>query len=74
MLNEIASMKQWKRSFMPEISSRSSVIKLHMLHYHDELLQDAQINPFRKKNKFLEWFDHYRPSDYKALLSEINDA
>ncbi len=73
MLNEIAFMKQWKRSFMPEISSRSSVIKLHMLHYHDELLQDAQINPFRKRNKFLEWFDHYRPSDYRTLLSEINN-
>jgi dimethylaniline monooxygenase (N-oxide forming) len=73
MLKEIHSMKEWKRSFMPEISSRSSVIKLHMLHYHDELLKDAELNPLRKKNKFLEWFGHYRPSDYKDLLSEIND-
>lgn len=74
MLEEIDLIKQWKRSFMPAISSRATVIKLHMVHYHDELLQDAQINPYRKKNKFLEWFDHYRPSDYREVLSEINKS
>jgi len=74
MLMEIEAIKQWKRSFMPAISSRSAVIKLHMWHYHDELLRDACINPYRKKNRFLEWFSDYQPSDYREVLSEIADA
>ncbi len=74
MLEEIEAIKHWKRSFMPAISSRATVIKLHMWHYHDELLQDAGINPFRKKNRFLEWFSHYRPADYRDVLADINEA
>jgi dimethylaniline monooxygenase (N-oxide forming) len=52
MLEEIEAIKRWKRGFMPAISSRSTVIKLHMVHYHDELLQDVGINPYRKKTGF----------------------
>ena len=74
MLEEIEAIKQWKRGFMPAISSRATVIKLHMWHYHDELLQDASINPYRKKNWFLEWFCDYRPADYREVLSEIDDS
>ena len=74
ILEEIEAIKRWKRSFMPAISSRATVIKLHMWHYHDELLQDAGINPFRKKNRFLEWFSHYRPADYRDVLADINEA
>ncbi len=74
MLEEIEAIKRWKRGFMPSISSRGSVIKLHMVHYHDELLKDAGINPYRKKNGFLEWFSDYRPADYRGVLSEITDS
>ncbi|MGZ8241121.1 MAG: flavin-containing monooxygenase [Methylobacter sp.] len=74
MLEEIEAIKRWKRGFMPAISSRATVIKLHMWHYHDELLQDASINPYRKKNRFLEWFSDYRPADYREVLSEISDS
>jgi dimethylaniline monooxygenase (N-oxide forming) len=74
MLVEIEAIKQWKRSFMPAISSRATVIKLHMVHYHDELLRDAAINPYRKKNRFLEWLSDNRPADYREILSEIADS
>ena len=74
MLKEIDEMKRWKRSFMPAISTRSTVINLHMWQYHDELLQDASINPYRKMFWALEWLDHYRPSDYRTALSEINNS
>lgn len=74
MLQEIEAIKQWKRGFMPAISSRATVIKLHMWHYHDELLKDSLINPYRKKNWFLEWFSDYRPADYREVLIEIDES
>jgi hypothetical protein len=43
-----------------------------MWSYHDELLQDAGINPYRKKNRLSEWFSHYRPADYREILSGID--
>jgi cation diffusion facilitator CzcD-associated flavoprotein CzcO len=69
MASEIEAMKQWKRSFMPPLSSRSTVVKLHMTHYHDELLKDAGINPKRKKNFVAEWCQDYRPRDYRAIFT-----
>jgi len=74
MRTEIEAIKRWKHSFMPAISSRATVIKLHMIHFHDELLRDMTINPYRKKNLFLEWFSDYRPADYREVLSEIADC
>ena len=74
MLTEINAIKQWKRSFMPAIASRATVIKLHMVHFHDELLRDMAVNPYRKKNWFLEWFSDYRPVDYKEVLENINKS
>jgi hypothetical protein len=32
------------------------------------------ISPFRKKNLLLEWFGDYRPSDYRKVLSELDDS
>lgn len=74
MLEEIEVIKRWKRGFMPAISSRATVIKLHMWHYHDELLKDISINPYRKKKWFLEWFSDYRPVDYRNILTEIDES
>ncbi len=71
MLAEIQAIKDWKRGFMPAISSRATVIKLHMTHFHDELLRDFGANPHRKKNVFLEWLTDYRPADYREVLSEV---
>jgi hypothetical protein len=74
MFSEIEFIKEWKRGFMPSIASRATVIKLHMIHFHDELLRDMSISPFRKKNLFLEWFGDYRPSDYRKILSELDGS
>lgn len=71
MLDEIQAIKDWKRSFMPAISSRATVIKLHMTHFHDELLRDFGANPYRKKNIFAEWLTDYRPADYRQVLEDI---
>lgn len=71
ILAEVEAMKQWKRGFMPQLSSRSTVVKLHMTHYHDELLKDADVNPYRKNNMFSEWFQDYRPKDYREIFSDM---
>ena len=31
------------------------------------------INPWRKKSKLAEWFQDYRPSDYREVLSEVDE-
>jgi hypothetical protein len=71
MLSEIEAIKQWKRGFMPTLSSRSTVVKLHMTHYHDELLKDMGINPYCKSNFLAEWFQDYRPKDYRKIFAEF---
>jgi dimethylaniline monooxygenase (N-oxide forming) len=71
MLAEIEAVKQWKRSFMPAISSRSTVVKLHMIHYHDELLNDLGTNPRRKSNSLAELLSDYRPRDYRKVLEAV---
>ena len=69
MLREIAEMKFWKRKIMPEQQSRGSLLQVHTLHYHDELLRDLDINFQRKSNAFAELFGAYLPADYKDIPS-----
>ena len=69
MLQEIEDMKAWKRKIMPDQGARASLLQVHALHYHDQLLKDLNINPRRKKNWFAEIFGAYLPSDYKAIPS-----
>ena len=68
MAREIAEMQAWKRGFMPGIRSRSSIVQLHMLHYHDELLKDMAISPKRKKNFLAELLGTYQPPDYEGVV------
>lgn len=69
---EIEEMKQWKRGFIPTKNGRGALLQLHMWNYHDELLQDANINPRRKTNWFAEWLQDYRPGDYKDVLTGVS--
>ena len=69
MLREIELMKSWKRKIMPEQKSRGSLLQLHTLHYHDELLRDLDISCRRKKNAIAELFGAYLPADYKEIPS-----
>ncbi len=72
MLAEIAQLKVWKRSWMPFSTSRGARLLLHMLHYHDELLQDFGANPLRKRGilaPLKELFVPYQPSDYRSIVA-----
>jgi len=69
MLSEIEHMKAWKRKIMPEQQSRGSLLQVHILHFHDELLRDLGINWRRKGNSIAELFGAYLPADYKDLPS-----
>ena len=67
MRHEIEQMKVWKRKIMPDQHSRAALLQVHILHYHDELLRDLEINRRRKRNMFAEWFGAYLPADYKDI-------
>lgn len=69
LLQEIEQMKEWKRRIMPPQRSRGSLLQVHVLHYHDELLRDMHINCKRKGNFVTELFSAYQPSDYKDILT-----
>lgn len=69
MLREIELMKDWKRNLMPEQKSRGSLLQVHALHYHDELLRDLDIKCERKGNFIAELFGAYLPADYKEIPS-----
>ncbi len=69
MLREIEEMKAWKRKVMPEQQSRGSLLQVHILHYHDELLRDLGIDWRRKRNSLAELFGAYLPADYKDIPS-----
>ncbi|MBD1849042.1 NAD(P)-binding domain-containing protein [Leptolyngbya sp. ST-U4] len=71
MWQEISQMKHWKRSFIPPVAGRGSLLQTHMWHYHDELLGDLSINPYRKSNPITEWLQDYRPADYRDLVTEM---
>lgn len=70
MLRQITDMKDWKRGFMPESAQRGARLLLHMMHYHDELLNDLGLDPLRKQGIFAplkEVFAPYQPSDYRTI-------
>jgi len=69
MEQNVETMKKWKRSWMPQTNLRSSMVLLHMTHYHDTLLKDMHMNPHRKSNLFLEIFAPYLPKDYKDITA-----
>jgi len=71
MWREVEDMRKWKQSFMPAVSNRSAILQLHMWHYHDELLRDCGINPYRKKNFISELFQYYCPEDYRNVVNHM---
>ena len=72
MREEIQQLKAWKRAWMPFSAGRGARLLLHMLPYHDELLQDFGANPLRKRGilaPLKELIEPYQPSDYRAIVS-----
>lgn len=68
MKKDINYMKEWKRSWMPETPSRASLVLLHQIHYHDSLLHDMKLKPYRKSFFLSEIFMPYKPSDYRNIF------
>lgn len=69
-LDEIALMKDWKRSWMPHSHARAARLIVHLQHYLDELMTDLGHDPRRKSGPFAplaEVFAPYQPSDYRHL-------
>ncbi len=72
MLRDIEDMKAWKQKWMPFSQARGARLLLHMLHYHDQLLEDFGANPLRKTGIFAplkEVFAPYEPNDYSTIVS-----
>ena len=70
MLQAIQDHQQWSRGWMPETSSRSSLVLLHQIHYNDTLLKDMNVSHRRKGINFLaEIFAPYQPQDYNGILT-----
>ncbi|KAJ8600785.1 hypothetical protein CTAYLR_006113 [Chrysophaeum taylorii] len=70
MRADIAEKMAWKRSTMPEAgANRSSMLQLHQVHYHDELLKDMGVPIRRKASALAEVFDPYRPDDYGSVIA-----
>jgi len=67
MSSEVDKMRAWKRSWMPDTSSRASLVLLHQIHYHDQLLRDMGVSPSRKCC-LSELFCPYQPTDYNGIM------
>lgn len=62
--------RAWKRSWMPASSARAAIWQLHMMRYHDGLLEDMGERRRRKGlNLLAEVFAPYSASDYRDLFS-----
>lgn len=71
MLKNIGAQQAWKRRVMPPSKGRAARLLLHMLHYHDELLEDLGVSPLRKRGPFApfkEVFAPYEPGDYRDVV------
>merc|ERR1739838_1049043 len=61
--------RAWKRSWMPASSARAAIWQLHMMRYHDGLLEDMGECRKRKGiNLLAEVFAPYSASDYRDLF------
>lgn len=71
MHRNIEAQRIWKRKVMPPSKGRAARLLLHMLHYHDELLEDVGVSPLRKRGVFApfkEVFAPYEPADYRDVV------
>jgi dimethylaniline monooxygenase (N-oxide forming) len=75
----VKKVQEWKRAWMPKISSRGAIVQLHMLKYHDDLVRELGQSPYRKLaenfggklnpwNYVTEFLSPYEANDYKKLF------
>merc|ERR1712039_1041537 len=61
--------RAWKRSWMPASSARAAIWQLHMMRYHDGLLEDmGECHKRKGINLLAEVFAPYSASDYRDLF------
>jgi len=70
MAKSIEKDQAWKRSWMPASSARASIWQLHMMKYHDGLLDDMGENHRRKCCCCCEVFAPYQASDYHSMFKQ----
>jgi len=68
MEQDVERTKAWKRHWMPETSSRASLVLLHQIHYHDQLMHDMGF-PAQRKCCLAELFCPYQAGDYDGVIS-----
>jgi len=72
MREEIDSLREWKRRWMPPSEQRGARLILHMLHYHDELVRDIGASVLRKTGFFAplkELVAPYEPRNYRRVVA-----
>jgi len=75
MQQTIKKVQQWKRDYVNFEPSRSCAVNTRFQQYLDVLLQDLELNPFRKMpNIFAELFSQYGPDDYLGIYEEYRAA
>jgi len=70
MEKSIEKEQAWKRSWMPPSSARASIWQLHMMKYHDGLLDDMGENHRRKMCCCCEVFVPYQADDYHGMFKQ----
>ncbi|KAK1745577.1 flavin-containing monooxygenase [Skeletonema marinoi] len=73
MESEVNEMKEWKRKWMPNTPSRSSLVLLHQIHWYDRIMRDIGMKASRKSNILSEWFMPYESSDYHGVLTTLEE-
>jgi len=73
MESEVNEMKEWKRKWMPNTPSRSSLVLLHQIHWYDRIMRDIGMKASRKSNFLSEWFMPYESSDYHGVLTTLEE-
>jgi hypothetical protein len=75
MQRSIEHIRQWKRENIKFENARSCAVSTRFQQYIDILLQDLQINPYRKlPNPFAELFSRYEAADYAGVYEEYQHA
>jgi hypothetical protein len=75
MQRSIEHVRQWKRENIKFENARSCAVSTRFQQYIDILLQELQVNPYRKlPNPFAELFSRYEAADYEGVFEEYERA
>lgn len=75
MQHSIEHIRQWKRENIKFENARSCAVSTRFQQYIDILLQELQVNTYRKlPNPLAELFSRYEASDYEGVYEEYERA